>query len=107
TTYRGMSSDRDSGSGAKRYLKAASLRMKIWMESCMLSRAHSVITLTEQGRLELGTYGRTKDVVVLPNGVDVERFDAARVAQKDIDVIFSGRIERRKGSRAMVEVCRR
>jgi glycosyltransferase involved in cell wall biosynthesis len=84
-----------------------SVAIKMAMERHILDRSAQVITLTEQGRQELARYGRHGGVVVIPNGVDTATFiEDPKVAQ-DIDVLFCGRIERRKGSRPLAEVCLR
>jgi hypothetical protein len=69
------------------------------MERHILDRSAQVITLTEQGRQELARYGRHGGVVVIPNGVDTATFIEDPTVAQDIDVLFCGRIERRKGSR--------
>jgi glycosyltransferase involved in cell wall biosynthesis len=46
-------------------------------------------------------------VDIIPNGVDCLQFDATPGVDRDIDVLFAGRIEKRKGSRPLAEVCRR
>jgi glycosyltransferase involved in cell wall biosynthesis len=106
TTYLGMSGRFDGNRHYQSPWSALSLWFKMRMEQQLFARADTVITLTEQGRDELTWYGRTHRVAVVPNGVDLVEFQPQPDVVKDIDVIFSGRIERRKGSRPMVEVCR-
>ena len=84
-----------------------SLAIKFWMERWIFGLTHTVITLTEQGRQEVLAYGFKGPVKVIPNGVDVSLFSPNDAVKKDIDVLFCGRIELGKGSRAMVELCRR
>ncbi len=83
----------------------AALAMRTWMERRILAKATRVITLTEQGRQEIARVGFTGPVTVIPNGADAHKFTPDFATPKDIDVLFCGRIERRKGSRAMVELC--
>lgn len=113
TTYLGMSGGFEDHAHFASPWPRASVALKRWMEHRILARADHVITLTEQGRQELARYGRHDGVTVIPNGVDLQAFqpkaatgDASSPAP-DIDVLFCGRIEKRKGSRPMVEVCRR
>jgi glycosyltransferase involved in cell wall biosynthesis len=84
-----------------------SVAIKMAMERHILDRSAQVITLTEQGRQELARYGRHGGVVVIPNGVDTATFIEDPTVAQDIDVLFCGRIERRKGSRPLAEVCLR
>lgn len=81
------------------------VRIKRVMEKQIFKRAEKIITLTEQGKQEVLTYGFKKPIEVIPNGVDIALFLPNTAASKEYDVMFCGRIERRKGSRAMVEVC--
>lgn len=106
TTYLGMSGRFEDNRHFGNPWNPVSVRLKMLLERAIIARADTVVTLTEQGRQELARYGRTSDVEVVPNGVDLAEFDAPASTDKDIDVIFCGRIERRKGSRGLVEVCR-
>ena len=105
TTYRGMSGE----FYGQRYFPAqwseTSVRLKVQMERRILARASRVITLTEQGRQEIQSYGFTGPIDVVPNGTDIEKFVFDQTATKDIDVLFSGRIELRKGSAAIAPLC--
>lgn len=108
TTYLGMSGRFEDNRHFRSPWNPLALQLKMMIERAVIARADTVVTLTEQGRRELARYGRTERVEVIPNGVDLAEFSAAGPpVAKDIDVIFCGRIERRKGSRPMVEVCRR
>ena len=107
TTYLGMSGRFDQPRHFDSPWSRLSVAIKMAMERHILDRSAQVITLTEQGRQELARYGRHGGVVVIPNGVDTATFiEDPKVAQ-DIDVLFCGRIERRKGSRPLAEVCLR
>ena len=107
TTYLGMSGRFDQPRHFDSPWSRLSVAIKMAMERHILDRAAQVITLTEQGRQELARYGRHGGVAVIPNGVDTATFiEDPKVAQ-DIDVLFCGRIERRKGSRPLAEVCLR
>ena len=76
------------------------------MEHRIFSLTSKVITLTEQGSQEVLAYGFNGPVTVIPNGADLKLFTPNDDVEKDIDVLFCGRIEMRKGSRGMVELCR-
>ncbi len=107
TTYVGMSGRFEGNRHFSSPWNALSVWLKTRLERQLIARAQTVISLTEQGRSELAHYGRSEGIVVIPNGVDVEAFQGPERSHPDIDVLFSGRIERRKGSRPMVELCRR
>lgn len=105
TTYLGMSGQFYPVRHFKSQWSRASVRIKMMMEKRILSRAHKVIALTQQGLEELRQYRYPGTIEVIPNGVDLGKFTPGHATAKDIDVLFSGRIERRKGSRAMVDIC--
>lgn len=106
TTYLGMSGQFMAEKQFDSPWSPTSILIKKWMEHRIFAHANEVITLTEQGRQEVIRYGYDKKVHVVPNGVDLSRFTPDRSAAKDIDVLFVGRIEIRKGSRPMVELCK-
>jgi glycosyltransferase involved in cell wall biosynthesis len=83
------------------------LLLRTLLERVVISRAKRTIVLTEQGRDELLRSGYTKPMTVVPNGVDARSFTPCASALKDFDVLFCGRFERRKGSRALVLLCKR
>lgn len=83
------------------------IAFKRWMESRIFKKAAKIIALTEQGKQELMTYGLNKHITIIPNGADLAAFKPNFQIEKTYDVLFCGRIEQRKGSRAMVEVCRK
>lgn len=107
TTYLGMSGQ----FYAKPYFKSQwskfEIAIKIWLEHAIFKHAKSIITLTHQGAQELSCYDVIAPVHIVPNGVDIMAFNHHDTASKTIDVLFCGRIEVRKGSRAMVEVCKK
>jgi glycosyltransferase involved in cell wall biosynthesis len=107
TTYLGMSGRFDRPRNFDSPWNRLSVALKMAMERHILDRSAQVITLTEQGRQELARYGRHGGVVVIPNGVDTATFTEDPKVAQDIDVLFCGRIERRKGSRPLAEVCLR
>jgi glycosyltransferase involved in cell wall biosynthesis len=119
TTCLGMSGRFDAQPHFRSPWNPLSVALKRWMERRLLTQARTVVTLTEQGRQELLRHGRRDGVVTLPNGVDLARFRpvadgppaggaaGSAGAPRNIDVLFSGRIERRKGSGPLVDVCRR
>ncbi|SFN95339.1 Glycosyltransferase involved in cell wall bisynthesis [Nitrosospira briensis] len=107
TTYLGMSGRFYPTRHFESQWGHASLAVKSWMEHRIFDLTSEVITLTEQGRQEVLAYGFRGPVTVIPNGADVSLFTPDDAIEKDIDVLFCGRIEFRKGSRAMAELCRR
>ncbi|SHN38036.1 Glycosyltransferase involved in cell wall bisynthesis [Duganella sacchari] len=107
TTYLGMSGRYYEQPLFQSQWGALSLWIKMRMEHFIFRRVRSVITLSEQGRQEVLRYGYKGPMAIIPNGVDLERFVPAPGVTQDIDVLFCGRIERRKGSRPMVELCQR
>ena len=106
TTYLGMSGRFYPQCYFRSQWSPASLAVKTWMERRILARARKVITLTEQGRAEIERYGYKGPVAVIANGADTRHFVPDPSVPKDVDVLFAGRIERRKGSRSMVDICR-
>lgn len=107
TTYLGMSGDFYAERLYESDWKGMPLKLKRWMEKVIFKGASGIITLTEQGRQELLRYGTDAEIDIIPNGVDVSQFEPGEKVAKSIDVIFAGRIEKRKGSRSMVEVVER
>ncbi len=107
TTYLGMSGRFYEKRHFESQWNGLSLKVKSWMERRIFAQSSKIITLTEQGRQEVLAYGYKGLVSVIPNGADVGLFTPDENASKDIDVLFCGRIEFRKGSRAMVEFCHR
>jgi glycosyltransferase involved in cell wall biosynthesis len=105
TTYLGMSGHFYETQHFESQWSAMSLAIKSWMERRIFGLTSKVITLTEQGRQEVLTYGFKGLVTVIPNGADIKMFTPDLTVAKNIDVLFCGRIEFRKGSRAMVELC--
>ncbi|MFA5983234.1 MAG: glycosyltransferase family 4 protein [Methylococcaceae bacterium] len=106
TTYLGMSGRFYPTQFFESQWSKLSLMVKMWMERRIFALATRVLVLTEQGRQEVVSYGFKRPIAVIPNGADVKLFTPDAQVKKDIDVLFCGRIESRKGSRAMVEVCR-
>ena len=80
--------------------------LKKLMERYIFSRVDKVIALTDYGIEESNAYGYKGPIEVVPNGVDLVKFKSNAQVTKDIDVLFCGRIELRKGSRIMVDVCK-
>jgi glycosyltransferase involved in cell wall biosynthesis len=107
TTYEGMSGRFEGNRNFSSPWNPLALWIKTRMEQRLIDRADRIITLTEQGRQELALYGRHDRIDVIPNGVDCAQFDEIEGVERDIDVLFAGRIEKRKGSRPLAEVCRR
>ncbi|MDF1690468.1 MAG: glycosyltransferase family 4 protein [Cycloclasticus sp.] len=105
TTYLGMSGQFYPTRHFNSQWSKSSLVVKSWMERHIFGLTSKVITLTEQGRQEVLAYGFKGPVTVIPNGADVNLFTPDMAVKKDIDLLFCGRIEFRKGSRAMVELC--
>ncbi len=105
TTYLGMSGSFYATKHFDSQWNRLSLAIKSWMEHSIFRVTNKVITLTEQGRQEVMAYGFNGPISVIPNGVDLKLFTPDRLLNKDMDVLFCGRIEFRKGSRAMAELC--
>ncbi|SFV37220.1 Glycosyltransferase involved in cell wall bisynthesis [Devosia crocina] len=102
TTYLGMSGQFYPKTLFPSSYGRASLGIKMMMERALFRRADHIITLTEQGRSELEHYRAGGRISIIPNGVDLSAFSSeAGAADKDIDVIFPGRIEPRKGGRSL------
>lgn len=106
TTYLGMSGRFYETRHFDSQWSNSSLAVKMWMERRIFKNVDRVIALTEQGKQEVLRYDFKGPVTVIPNGADVSKFQPNAAVAKDIDVLFSGRIERRKGSLPMVEVCK-
>jgi glycosyltransferase involved in cell wall biosynthesis len=107
TTYLGMSGRFYEPRRFESQWSNSSIVIKMWMERRIFGNVDRVIALTEQGKQEVLQYGFAGPITVIPNGADTQKFQTKPEIQKDIDVLFSGRIERRKGSVPMVEVCKR
>ncbi len=105
TTYIGMSGKFYSQPYFVSQWSRLEIAFKRWIELRIFKQAAKIITLTEQGRQELLTYGIDKPITIIPNGADLAAFKPNINALKTYDVLFCGRIEQRKGSRAMVAVC--
>jgi glycosyltransferase involved in cell wall biosynthesis len=105
TTYLGMSGRFTPERHFDSPWGAASVAIKQWMERRIFAKAREVITLTEQGRQEVMAYGYRRPIHVIPNGVDLQQFQVGAPVPKDIDVLLVGRIEIRKGSRAVPALC--
>jgi glycosyltransferase involved in cell wall biosynthesis len=106
TTYMGMSGRFYKKSYFVSQWNRLEISFKLLVERRLFKQAEKIISLTEQGKQELLTYGITKPIEVIPNGVDIDLFERNQHAIKHYDVLFCGRIERRKGSRSIVEVCK-
>jgi glycosyltransferase involved in cell wall biosynthesis len=106
TTYLGMSGRFYAERFYEGQWSRAALFVKMWMERRILSRTRKVITLSEQGRQEVVSYGFEGQIAVIANGADTRTFRPDAAVPKMIDVLFCGRIEKRKGSRPMVELCK-
>lgn len=107
TTYLGMSGRFYNTPYFKSQWSNLEIAIKMWLERKIFIRAKTIITLTQQGAQEISQYHVSAPVHVLPNGVDTMAFNHTDTVRKTIDVLFCGRIEIRKGSRRMVEVCKK
>jgi glycosyltransferase involved in cell wall biosynthesis len=107
STYLGMSGNFYPEKFYASEINWLSLKIKMWMESHIYKNSSKAITLTEFGREQMNAYGYNKPITIIPNGVDLNQFTISSDTIKDIDVVFTGRIEKLKGSNGMVEVCRR
>jgi glycosyltransferase involved in cell wall biosynthesis len=106
TTYLGMSGRFYPERHYRSQWNAAALAIKMWMERRILAHTSKVIALTEQGRAEVMLYRFKGPIAVIANGADTAHFFPEPAIAKEVDVLFAGRIERRKGSRPMVELCK-
>tara|TARA_B100001063_G_scaffold165539_1_gene154530 strand:+ start:29516 stop:30631 length:1116 start_codon:yes stop_codon:yes gene_type:complete len=104
TTYLGMSGKYYPTQYYDSQWSDSEVFVKKLIEKYVLSYTDKVITLTEQGKSELDCYGYRGEVDIIPNGADLSRFTPTE-SEKKYDIIFSGRIESRKGSRSMVQFC--
>lgn len=107
TTYLGMSGQFYEKPYFKSQWSKLEISIKMWLERRIFNHAKAIITLTQQGARELSQYHVRAPVHIVPNGVDTMAFHNADAPSKTIDVLFCGRIEVRKGSRPMVEVCKK
>lgn len=107
TTYLGMSGQFYDKPYFSSQWSRLEISIKMWLERTIFRHAKAIITLTQQGAQELSHYQVDAPVHIVPNGVDTKAFNHADTVSKTIDVLFCGRIEVRKGSRAMVEVCKK
>jgi glycosyltransferase involved in cell wall biosynthesis len=106
TTYLGMSGQFYEREYFKSQWSRVEIACKRWLEQRIFNKAQAIVTLTTQGYQELQRYNIHCPIRVIPNGVDIGDFELSAPIEKSIDVLFCGRIEKRKGSRAMAEVCR-
>lgn len=106
TTYLAMSGEMIDNVYFESQWRWLAVRLKYMMERYIFTQADKVIALTENGKQEALAYGYKKPVDVIPNGVDLVKFKPNAELKKDIDVLFCGRIELRKGSRSMVALCK-
>lgn len=96
-----------------------SLTVRQGLERRIFAAASKVITLTPLGAAEVARYGRTEGVQVIPNGAQLAQFHPLDLAQAlsaqhrrrgssqgPFDVLIAGRLEPRKGSRALLPACR-
>lgn len=107
TTYLGMSGRFYHQPYFKSQWSMLEIGVKMWLERFIFKHASAIITLTQQGAQELAQYHVKVPVHIVPNGVDTSAFSGSFAPNKIIDVLFCGRIEVRKGSRAMVEVSKK
>jgi glycosyltransferase involved in cell wall biosynthesis len=105
TTYLGMSGQFYDPPLFEGQWNGLSVFIKKVMERVIFGKAERLIVLTEQGRQELTRYDVHQPIHIIPNGVDASIFAPTYRAARRFDVLFVGRIEKRKGSRPMVEVC--
>lgn len=107
STYLGFSGDFYPEKFYDSDINWLTLKIKMWMETRINENSLRAITLTEFGRAQVLAYGYDKPINIIPNGVDLNQFKSSSDKTKDIDVLFTGRIEHLKGSKGMVEICRR
>ena len=105
TTYLGMSGKFYKGQYFSSQWGMLETRLKMMLEKLIFRSAKRIIALTNQGMQELHQYHIKTPISVIPNGVDTQTFATGHY-RKEIDVLFCGRIERRKGSDAIVALCK-
>jgi len=106
TTYLGMSGQFYKDRQFKSQWNGASVWIKKAFERIIFHKSDAVIVLTDQGRQEVKKYRYGKKIIIVPNGASTSSFAPDYETEKTYDVLFAGRIERRKGSRPMVDVCK-
>lgn len=106
STYRGMFSAFYKNGEFDNLSNFFGLKLKMLVEKIIFSKASHVITLTEYGKSQVRSYNYNGPITVIPNGVDLDRFTPDDSVGKDIDVLFCGRVEKLKGSRSMVDICK-
>jgi glycosyltransferase involved in cell wall biosynthesis len=80
------------------------IRLKI--EKLIFKNALKIICLTPRVKEELKAYGIKADKIeICPNGVDCTFFKTKEM-EKDIDLLFVGRLEAMKGSRSLIRLCK-
>ena len=105
TTYLGMSGEYYNEKLYNSGYSFAEIYVKRNIEKRIFQRANRIITLTPQGKHELQRYGIDQArVQICPNGVDTTLYKSQAIP-KDIDIIFIGRLEPRKGSVALIKLC--
>ena len=106
STYLGMSGDFYKTRYFDGHWNAIEIQIKRWMESYIFRQAKRVVVLNAQGKQEVLAYGYQKQINVVPSGIDVSSFRPNPSVIKDIDVVFCGGLDRHKGSRTMVALCK-
>lgn len=80
------------------------IRFKI--EKLIFTNALKIICLTPQVKEELKAYNIKADKIeICPNGVDCTFFKTKEM-EKDIDLLFIGRLESIKGSKSLIRLCK-
>lgn len=106
STYLGMSGDFYKTRYFDSHWNIIEIQIKRWMESYIFRQAKRVVVLNAQGKQEVLAYGYQKQINVVPSGLDLSHFRPNPSVAKDIDVVFCGGIDRHKGSRVMVALCK-
>jgi len=106
TTYFGMSGKLYNKQYYKKQQSNLEQFIRFKIEKLIFTNAIKIITLTQQGKEELKAYGIKADKIeICPNGVDCTFFKTKEM-KKDIDLLFIGRLESRKGSRSLIRLCK-
>ena len=106
TTYKGETGEFFDKSEFKSKRNFFEKKIRFLIEKRAFKNSKKIIALTELGKKEITSYGiNENNLYVFPNGVDINYFKSEKKL-KDTDILFVGRLTPRKGSKALVELCK-